>query len=307
WSIPGQLRERCIQLLKGLPKGQRKLFIPIPEFVDEFLARLQQDKHHRQRALIDHLREYARRYRNVELDRAVLEQVALPQHLLPAIAVVDEQGKQVARSHSLNELKQQFVSTPVLSSADSERQARHPLEREGLTDWSFGDLPAEVSVKAGITIRRYPALVDQGRSVAILLQDDRDVANRLSRAGLARLFMLRTAQQRSVILKRLKLLEKQLMLKMPAASVDFGEECLLAIYQIAFEIPGRDIPDNRQAFEAQLNAGKGELLRTGERFERLLTEVVEAAFEARRKLGSLQGRDLAAIRQDIEEQLNGLV
>src|SRR5690606_17541945 len=137
WSIPGQLRERCIQLLKGLPKGQRKLFIPIPEFVDEFLARLQQDKHHRQRALIDHLREYARRYRNVELDRAVLEQVALPQHLLPAIAVVDEQGKQVARSHSLNELKQQFVSTPVLSSADSERQARHPLEREGLTDWSF--------------------------------------------------------------------------------------------------------------------------------------------------------------------------
>ena len=307
WSIPGQLRERCIQLLKGLPKGQRKLFIPIPEFVDEFLARLQQDKHHRQRALIDHLREYARRYRNVELDRAVLEQVALPQHLLPAIAVVDEQGKQVARSHSLNELKQQFVSTPVLSSADSERQARHPLEREGLTDWSFGDLPAEVSVKAGITIRRYPALVDQGRSVAILLQDDRDVANRLSRAGLARLFMLRTAQQRSVILKRLKLLEKQLMLKMPAASVDFGEECLLAIYQIAFEIPDRDIPDNRQAFEAQLNAGKGELLRTGERFERLLTEVVEAAFEARRKLGSLQGRDLAAIRKDIEEQLNGLV
>src|SRR5690606_31470344 len=147
----------------------------------------------------------------------------------------------------------------------------------------------------------------QGRSVAILLQDDRDVAHRLSRAGLARLFMLRTAQQRSAILKRLKQLEKQLMLKMPAASVDFGEECLLAIYQIAFEIPDREIPRNRQTFDAQLNEGKGELLRTGERFERLLAEVVEAAFQARRKLGSLQGRDMAAIRQDIEEQLDSLI
>ena len=307
WSIPGQLRERCIQLLKGLPKGQRKLFIPIPEFVDAFLTSLQKDAQHRQRALIDHLREYARRYRNVELDRATLEQVELPQYLRPVIQLVDEQGSLVARSHSLSELKQQFASSPVLTSADNDQRSQHPLEQEGLIDWSFGDLPAEVSINAGITLRRYPALVDQGSSVAILLQDDRDVANRLSRAGLARLFMLRTAQQRSAILKRLKQLEKQLMLKMPAASVDFGEECLLAIYQIAFEIPERDIPRTRLAFDAQLNEGKGELLRSGERFERLLAEVVEAAFQARRKLGSLQGKDMAGIRQDIEEQLSGLI
>lgn len=307
WSIPGQLRERCVQLLKGLPKGQRKLFIPIPEFVDEFLMSLQQDRQHRQRALIDHLRAYARRRRNVELDRPTLEQVALPLHLRPAIQLVDEKGRQVARSHSLAELKQQFASNPVLTATDNGQRSRHPLEREDLIDWQFGDLPVEVSIDAGITIRRYPALVDQGSSVAILLQDDRDVAKRLSRAGLARLFMLRTAQQRSAILKRLKQLEKQLVLKMPAASVDFGEECLLAIYQIAFGIAERDIPRSQKAFEAQLNEGKGELLRSGERFERLLAEVVESVFQAKRRLGNLQGKDLTEIRQDIEEQISGLV
>src|SRR5690606_25263927 len=124
----GQLNERCVQLLKGLPKGQRKLFIPVPEFVDEFLKQLQQDKQHRQRALIDHLRDYARRRRNVELDRAVLEQVELPPHLRPAIEVVDEKGGVVTRSHSLTELKQQFASSPKLAATDGEDRSRHALE-----------------------------------------------------------------------------------------------------------------------------------------------------------------------------------
>ena len=96
------------------------------------------------------------------------------------------------------------------------------------------------------------------------------------------------------------------MLQMPAASVDFGEECLLAIYQIAFEIAQRDIPRQQSAFEAHLSEGKGELVRCGERFERLLTEVVESVFQARRKLSGLQGKDVAVIRKDLEEQISGL-
>ncbi|MGB1238534.1 MAG: ATP-dependent RNA helicase HrpA, partial [Pseudomonadales bacterium] len=37
WLVPGLLRDRCIALLKGLPKQRRKHFVPIPNVVDGFL------------------------------------------------------------------------------------------------------------------------------------------------------------------------------------------------------------------------------------------------------------------------------
>ena len=40
WLIPGMLREKCIHLVKGLPKGLRKNLVPVPDFVDKVLEEL---------------------------------------------------------------------------------------------------------------------------------------------------------------------------------------------------------------------------------------------------------------------------
>ena len=40
WLVPGLLREKCIQLVKGLPKEKRKHLVPAPDFVDRALEQL---------------------------------------------------------------------------------------------------------------------------------------------------------------------------------------------------------------------------------------------------------------------------
>jgi len=37
WLVPGLIKERCIALLKSLPKARRKHFVPIPDYVAAFL------------------------------------------------------------------------------------------------------------------------------------------------------------------------------------------------------------------------------------------------------------------------------
>ena len=38
WAVPGIIKEKCIALIKGLPKAVRKKFIPVNAFVEEILA-----------------------------------------------------------------------------------------------------------------------------------------------------------------------------------------------------------------------------------------------------------------------------
>jgi ATP-dependent helicase HrpA len=40
WLVPGLLRDKCIALIKSLPKQWRKLFVPVPHYVDQILLRI---------------------------------------------------------------------------------------------------------------------------------------------------------------------------------------------------------------------------------------------------------------------------
>lgn len=305
WAIPGQLRERCIALLKGLPKGSRKHFIPVPDFVDDFLTALNLNESiSKQKSLIETLREYVRKRKGVDLDKAAMRQVEVPNHLLPRICVVGHKGEVIARNHSLKELQQKYSQSAITALSGT---TSHPIEREGITAWDFGELPSEVTIEAAVSFIRYPALVDCGKSVSIVLQDNRKLAAQLSRKGLARLFMFRTVQQRNDILKRIRRLERQLALKLPNTAIDFGEECLLAIYQIAFELVSTPIPVNQAQFEAQLNAGKSALIETTETFERLLGKVVEAHFQMRKQLQGLGDNGVTYAKEDIQSQIDKLI
>ncbi|MDP2141126.1 MAG: ATP-dependent RNA helicase HrpA [Gammaproteobacteria bacterium] len=306
WAVPGQIRERCIVLLKGLPKGQRKHFIPVPDFADTFVSWLKStpaDKVSKS-PLIDLLRKFVHNRKGIELDRATLQQIELPVYLRPTLRVIDDEGREVEHSQSLAELQQRYGRSPITKATT---ESLHPMEKEQLTGWDFGELPASVTFDVGVRITRYPALVDQGDSVSLLLQDDPQVAAMLSRKGLARLFMLRTVQQRNTMLKRLRQLEKQLALKVPNTAIDFGEESLLAIYQIAFKLDSITLPHNKDEFEQQLTAGKSALLSTGEDFEKLLVLIVEGFFAIRKRLQRLQGAALKTVIQDINEQIQALV
>ncbi|MES3006386.1 MAG: ATP-dependent RNA helicase HrpA [Pseudomonadota bacterium] len=306
WAIPGQVRDRCIALLKGLPKNQRKQLIPIPDFVDKFMQSTEfQDLSSRgHRILVDIIRDYVKKSKGLDLDRDALNQTALPQYLKPVLLILADDGTEIARSQSLQELQQRFVAIPQKSLPQTNR---HPLEREGIIEWSFGDLPPMIEVQAAVRILQYPSLVDRGDSVSLVLQNDSYVADHLTRIALCRLLMLRTQQQRGTILKRLRTIEKKLILKIANTAIDFGEECLFAIYQMAFSMDSRSLPRNKMAFEDVLQQGKGKLLDVGESFENLLETIVNESFQIKRRLQILQRPEFNLIKQDISEQIDGLI
>ncbi|MDO9318786.1 MAG: ATP-dependent RNA helicase HrpA [Gammaproteobacteria bacterium] len=306
WAIPGQVRSRCIAILKGLPKSLRKHFIPVPDFVDGFMhhINLQDSTVTAKKRLTDILRDYARTSKGVDLDKNTLNDVELPPYLIPRLTVVDDDGREVAKSLALQELQLNYSSSPqkVVSQGNL-----HPLEREGLTDWSFGQLPFEVDVQSVVHFHLYPALVDKGSSVSLVLQDNPQLAESLTRAALCRLLMFRTPQQRGVMLKRLRILEKKLALKVPNTAIDFGEESLVAIYRVAFELNHTPLPRDEVAFERLLLQGKSRLLETGESIEGLLERIVDELFQVRRRLQSLGKPEFSKTKQDIVEQIEALI
>jgi ATP-dependent helicase HrpA len=306
WAIPGQLRDRCIAILKGLPKNLRKNFIPVPDFVDGFMRdiNLHDPNVTDSRRLTDILREYAKSSRGVDLDKNTLKQVELPRHLLPRLTLVDDDGQEIDKSQSLEELQQSYNSSPQKGVSQCDR---HPLERDGLTDWNFGQLPFEVKMQSAVQFQLYPALVDKVSSVSIVLQDNPHSAESMTRTALCRLLMFRTPQQKGVMIKRLRILEKKLALKVPNTAIFFGEESLLAIYQSAFELNVIPLPRDEIAFERLLLQGKSRLLEAGESFESLLERVVDGLFQIRKDLQSLEKPEFSKAKRDIAEQLEALI
>jgi ATP-dependent helicase HrpA len=87
----------------------------------------------------------------------------LPAHLRPSFRVVDDGGEPVAEGADLSELKDRLKQQ-----ARSVTGPGHEVEQIGLTSWTIGELSREVEV-GDPPVKAYPALVDEGGSVAVRL------------------------------------------------------------------------------------------------------------------------------------------
>jgi ATP-dependent helicase HrpA len=182
--VPGLLEERVTALLRGLPKQTRKAFVPIPETAARLAARLTPSD----RPLVQAVAEGLKEMTGVQVPEDAWDEAGVPDHLRMKFRLVDEQGRRVAVGDDFRVLKRRFGGTGsrVLAHIPTEG-----LDREAVTRWDFGVLPERVDLeRGGIRLRGYPALVDQGGSVAIRVLDSEEGAVRATRAGLRRLFML---------------------------------------------------------------------------------------------------------------------
>ena len=197
WLVPGLLHEKVCQLLKSLPKQLRRNFVPVPNFVDACLQVMGASDE----SLLEALQKQLLRMSGVKITRADWDMNKLTPHMFMNFKVVDDKGHCVAMGRDLLQLQgplkeqaqQSFAAVPSWAG-----------ERQGITAWSFGELPEHVEfVRNGVQLRGYPALVDRAESVAIQLCDTAAEATRLSRVALRRLIGFAAAD-------KLKYLHKQL-------------------------------------------------------------------------------------------------
>src|SRR5690554_6917432 len=145
WLVPGLVREKCIALIKGLPKSIRRNFVPVPDFVDAALANMQPGNEPLALKLGDQLR----RMTGVQIDPQAWPGDELPRHLRMNLRVTGNKGKLIAESRDTEELQAQLEgrAEEALASATSADGSEHKVAE--FPDWQFGTLPEQVQTEKG--------------------------------------------------------------------------------------------------------------------------------------------------------------
>ena len=306
WLVPGLLRDKCIALVKMLPKQQRKQMVPVPEYVDKVLARIKADDVPLLEALSRQLRSVAGV--TIELDSWQPEQ--LDDFYRINICVVDELGKSLGQGRNLEKILDNFKEH-VSDTLQQQTQSR--FKAENITQWDFGELPTQhLFEQAGVTITSYPALVDCGDSVAIELKDFSEQASRASELGLVRLYMLQLPQQLKALRKDL-LRGNNVNLQLAGLSQkgktlareQWLENLLTAVFFQVF-VEGQAMVRSDADFQAQLIRGKGLLMTQANAMAALLADIAASYHGAKKALKKANELAWAFAISDIQEQLDYL-
>ncbi|MFK8050594.1 MAG: ATP-dependent RNA helicase HrpA [Halioglobus sp.] len=298
WLVPGLLREKCVALLKGLPKSQRKNLVPAPDYVDRALANLQPDNSD----LLEALSRQMSSLGGIKLTRADWNVETLDDYYRMNFRVVDAQGKLLDQGRDLGLLVAKFKGNTLQTvSAKGEQSPA----RTGLKTWDFGELPKEFRIRqAGVDIIVFPALVDKGESVSIELRDYPSQAGLESRIGLLRLVRLNSATQVKYLRKQL-LRGNQFQLALAGAGVNreqLVEDLIDAAYVQAMNLNDCDA-ENEKAFAALQLAGKTQVIERANELETMMLSALSIKADILRSLSAITSGTRGDTRQDISRQL----
>jgi len=162
WSVPGLREELVIAMMRSLPKQIRKQLAPIPETAREVL----EGHDATAEGLVAFLRRVLTSRAGVPIPLDAFDPERIPSHLRPTFRVIGDGGEVLAEGSELLTLRNALQSEAQEAMATS----GHAVERLGLTTWDIEDLPMEVEIEGpGRPVPAYPALVDEGESVAVRL------------------------------------------------------------------------------------------------------------------------------------------
>ena len=213
WQIPGQRDELVTALIRSLPKPLRRHFVPVPDNAARARGALNPYEGSLTEALAAELTvmAYGERVRpeDFQLDR-------VPDHLRITFRAVDDRGRTLAESKDLEQLRAKLK--PRLREAIA-TEAKG-VEKKGITSWDFGPLEQTLERKAlGPKVKGYPALVDEGDSVAIRIFDTDAEQRSAMRAGVRRLLLLTIPSPATAVSKGLNNPDKLALADNPHGSI----------------------------------------------------------------------------------------
>lgn len=299
WLVPGLLKEKIIFSLKALPGSLRRAFVPVPVFAESCVQALPFGAGDLYASLAAHLQKMT----GVAVPRDAWRLETLPAHLCMRFRIIEEHGETIAAGRNLAALQTQLSRQASKSFA---QLVNINEAKEKYTSWSFGDLPAAISVERNnLQISAFPAIADQGDSVAIEVFDNEHEAVQRHQEGLRRLFLLQLPQQ------KLKYLEKQLPLsKLSLYFVGLGNSIHLAqqlIMLIAVRALGEDLHTIRTPlqFAERSEQAKGGLIIAAQEVSALAENILVSYHELKKSLAEQAPTNKAGA--DVNQQLQYLI
>ncbi|MBX9717618.1 MAG: ATP-dependent RNA helicase HrpA, partial [Microbacteriaceae bacterium] len=315
WLVPGLRLELVTALLKTLPKAIRRTVVPAADWAAKLLAAVPPGADLRELSITEFLATEIRRQTFTPVDPDDFDLDRLPPHLRMGYAVVDDRGGRLARGTDLTALQQKLRDRGRDSVARvATAAAKSPIERGGITAWDDtvgqgGSLPRQLEMRRGeTTVRAFPALTDEGSSVALKLQTS--IADQVAahRGGVRRLVQLEVPSPLAYIQEHLTGPEKLSLGASPyrstAALID---DALRAVIDAELADGPDALPWSREQFESlrdRVNAGLPDRL-----FGIVATTaaVLAAAREVDVLIARSSSLQLMAPLADAREQLNALV
>jgi ATP-dependent helicase HrpA len=302
WQVPGLREDLATALLRSLPKATRVHFVPAPDHAARALADAQPGGGRR---LADELARVLRAHTGVHVPSDQFASDRVSDHLRITFTVEDGSGQVLASGKDLRSLQDRLAGQVQrrISSAGAS------LERKGLRQWDFGTLPATFeSHSGGQDVHGFPALVDRGGSVDLVVMPGEREAQAATVLGVRRLLLLTTTAPWKRVLATLSNAQKLALGDSPHGSVpDLLEDTLAAaVDSLVAERAAGQVRDS-EAFDEVQAAVRTHV---ATRVLTVLDEVepvLSAAREVRTALGRLSAPAGAALVADVRAQLDSLV
>jgi ATP-dependent helicase HrpA len=343
WLIPGQRVELVTALIKSLPKQIRKNFVPAPDVARQAVAVLESDFDPASDELEPSLELALRRIRGSIIPPGSWNWDAVPPHLRVTFKVVDSKGRVLGEGKNLPALQEELAPATRRAIAESlgatpastaprgkaartggkaddggtsrvQAAAQVPAgsapagfrEQEGLTEWSFGTIQRQVSnIVKGHTVTGYPALVDQGKSVALRVFQTSDEQQDAMRGGVIRLLALRVPAPDRYVLEHLSNTEKLTFSQNPHGSVSaLIADCALAAID---KLTPPELPWDRQSFDALYEVVRAELIDTVFSVTAVVERILASTRRIEKQLKGTTSLALISALNDIKSQLEQLV
>ncbi|MEN3306335.1 MAG: ATP-dependent helicase HrpA [Micromonosporaceae bacterium] len=304
WQIPGLRTDLATALIRSLPKAVRRNLVPAPDFAHDAVVALAPPAG-RAEPFLPALERELGRLSGTPVPPDAWDLAKVPDHLKVTFRVLDEHGATLAEDKDLVALQARLrpQAREVLAAAAT------GLERRGLRDFDLDALPRTVThERGGLRVTDFPALVDDGDSVAVRLLDSAAEQAHAMWRGTRRLLALTVPSPVPYVSQRLSTTAKLTLLRYPHGSLpELLDDCVTCALDLLIERSGGPAWD-RAGFAALRETVRAGLAATVLGIVGSVQRVLAAAHQVQRRVDDL-GRDPALLPSlvDAREQLAGLV
>ena len=283
WLVPGMIREKIQLQIKALPKQIRRICVPVPEFITQFL-----NQNPDRNAPI--LPQLAQAIAKTAGDIRILEQInqdewaafRLPEHCYFNLRIIDDGGQELAMGRDLVQIQQQLGKAAATTFRDNTQE----FERDNVTTWDIGTLPESIKFARGKQqLTGYLGLQKEkdGR-IALRLFDTSAAAEQAHRLGVIELMKLQLKEQVKDLNKGIQGFTQAAMLLKHINADTLRDDLTQAVCDRAF-IGEDELPRNEKAFKEQIKRARSRLPAVKEALSRYLQETAAAYAELNGKLG----------------------
>lgn len=316
WQIPGLREDLVTELIRSLPKPIRRNCVPAPNFAQRFLDSAVP----LQEPLTTALAHGLHRMTAVRMEAEDFDLAKVPDHLKITFRVVDERKRKIAEDKDLEALrlrlkpKTQAAITKAFEQAAEKADGAsggtaRPEQRSGLTSWTVGTLPRTFETRrAGQPVKAFPALVDEGPSVAVRLFDTEPEQREAMWAGVRRLILLNLPSNPAKFAQdKLGNQQKLALSRNPHGSIQaLFEDCVAGAADKLIAAHGGPVWDE-ESFRKLFDAVRADIVDATLDTIRRTQEVLAAWQACERRLKATSSPALLTSLADVKQQLAELI